>query len=63
MGMEAADVLPRDIARDNDAARQFESTEHGIGDPHVCLVRGEDIQVLGRTPAASNASAAVFAIV
>ena len=40
-------ALPRDVARDHDAARQFQSAEHGVGDPHVRLVRSEDVQILG----------------
>src|SRR4029453_6026028 len=40
-------ALSRDIACHDDPAWQFQGTEHRVGDPHVRLMRREDVQVLG----------------
>ena len=65
-GMEAAEVLPwRAMSRATTTdGGQLEGAEHGVGDPHVGLVRDEDL----RGPRAvrrraSSASAAVLAMV
>src|SRR5918997_1953959 len=40
-------ALASDVAGDHHLRRQLERPEHGVGDPHVGLVRGEHLQVLG----------------